>query len=46
MPWTVGFEQFPQKVGALSAVLQVPFTRASAPQLKSGLPSDQCWLKT
>jgi len=46
MPWAVGFEQFPQKVGALSAALQVLFAKASAPQLKAGLPSDQCWLKT
>ncbi len=32
------FELFPRKVGTLSAVLQVLFSKAAAPQLKPGFP--------
>jgi len=46
VPLAVGFELIFPQVGALSAVLQVLSTKAAALQLKSGLPFDQCWLKT
>jgi len=37
-----GFELFPRKVGTLSTVSQVLFTKAATPQLKPGFPLYKC----